>query len=520
VPSTITRVVITGATANIALGDLRTLQAQGFDASNNVVPTAAFTWTTSASNIARLVTNAGSSVDVQGYSAGTATITATETASTRAATAIVTIATSDTLSWDTFTGTNGTALTAHMPDSSQVGGGWTTSGSAAPTLQSGLARVTTAGTASSRIYATQDATLSDVQLSTDWSVRSATAWGGLVLRWTDANNFLFVGYTGSGELAIYEMQGGTWTRRVGAPITAASGTVHQIEVMASGSSLQVLWDGVLTLQTTDSFNQTATRHGLAWANGIDTLSGYDTFRLAGTLAPPPPPPAPSPGPSPAPAPAPGPAPGPVPGPTPCLIATGDPNGPTSPFAPSQFWATVDGATVVLHWTPPTAIAASSYVGEAGSVSGGLDQANSNLGNVLDYTATAVPPNTYYVRMRALVGNTPTAASNEIIVVVGSQPSPCGCGALATPTSLTFGVSGSNVTLLWSYPVSATPPGSFVIEAGSFSGGANLANFDTLSTVKGYFAPGVGPGTYFVRVRAKNACGVSGSSNEIVVKVGP
>src|SRR5207237_2640909 len=161
-----------------------------------VVPTAAFTWTTSASNIARLVTAAGSSINLQGYSAGSATITATETGSTRSANATVTIATSDTLSWDTFTGTNGTALTAHMPDSSQVGGGWTATGSAAPTLQSGLASVTTAGAASSRVYATQDATLSDVQLAADWNVRSATPWGGLVLRWTDANNFLFVGYTG------------------------------------------------------------------------------------------------------------------------------------------------------------------------------------------------------------------------------------------------------------------------------------------------------------------------------------
>ena len=140
--------------------------------------------------------------------------------------------------------------------------------------------------------------------------------------------------------------------------------------------------------------------------------------------------------------------------------------------------------------------------------------------MLDYTATAVPPNTYYVRMRAIVGGVPTAASNEIIVVVGGQPSPCGCGAIAPPAGLSFTVNGSNVTLLWSYPAGSTPPGSFVIEAGSIPGAANLANFDTLSTAKGYFAPGVGPGTYFVRVRAKNACGVSGSSNEIVVKVGP
>jgi hypothetical protein len=59
----------------------------------------------------------------------------------------------------------------------------------------------------------------------------------------------------------------------------------------------------------------------------------------------------------------------------------------------------------------------------------------------------------------------------------------------------------------------------VLEAGSFTGAANLANIDTLSTATSFFAPGVGSGTYFVRVRAKNACGVSAPSNEIVVPVG-
>jgi hypothetical protein len=62
--------------------------------------------------------------------------------------------------------------------------------------------------------------------------------------------------------------------------------------------------------------------------------------------------------------------------------------------------------------------------------------------------------------------------------------------------------------------------SYVIEAGSFQGASNLANFDTLSAGSSFFAPGVGSGTYFVRVRAKNACGVSGASNEVVVRVGP
>jgi hypothetical protein len=154
--------------------------------------------------------------------------------------------------------------------------------------------------------------------------------------------------------------------------------------------------------------------------------------------------------------------------------------------------------------------------EAGSSSGGIDQANANIGNYTSYTASPVPPGTYFVRIRALVDGVPTAASNEIVVNVGRQP--CGCGGVALPpTALSSSVRGSDVTLNWADGVGA--PSSYVIEAGSFQGASNLASIDTLSAANSFFAPGVGSGTYFVRVRSKNACGVSGASNEIVVNVG-
>jgi hypothetical protein len=163
--------------------------------------------------------------------------------------------------------------------------------------------------------------------------------------------------------------------------------------------------------------------------------------------------------------------------------------------------------------------ATSYVIEAGSRSGAIDQANADIGNYTSYTASPVPPGTYYVRIRAIVNGVPTAASNEVVVNVGGQPQqPCGCGAAApSPTGLSFNVNGSDVTLNWSTGGGA--PSSYVIEAGSFSAAANLANIDTLSAATSFFAPGVGSGTYFVRVRARNSCGVSAASNEIVVIVG-
>jgi hypothetical protein len=95
----------------------------------------------------------------------------------------------------------------------------------------------------------------------------------------------------------------------------------------------------------------------------------------------------------------------------------------------------------------------------------------------------------------------------------------GATAPGAPGTLTASVNGSTVTLTWSAPGSGDPVTSYVLEAGSATGLANLANASTGSTATTYVAPGVGVGTYFVRVRAQNAAGVSAVSNEVVVTVG-
>lgn len=96
-------------------------------------------------------------------------------------------------------------------------------------------------------------------------------------------------------------------------------------------------------------------------------------------------------------------------------------------------------------------------------------------------------------------------------------------ALATapgaPNNLAVSSSGNSVTLTWTPPSSGDPVSTYVIEAGSAPGLANLANFSTGNALTIFQAAGVGAGTYYVRVRAKNPCGTSGPSNEVVVVVG-
>lgn len=82
--------------------------------------------------------------------------------------------------------------------------------------------------------------------------------------------------------------------------------------------------------------------------------------------------------------------------------------------------------------------------------------------------------------------------------------------------MTASVAGSTVTLGWS--LARLIGMSFIIEAGSASGLANLANLITGTSALSLVVPGVPAGTYFVRVRGINVCGAGLSSNEVVVNV--
>jgi hypothetical protein len=89
-----------------------------------------------------------------------------------------------------------------------------------------------------------------------------------------------------------------------------------------------------------------------------------------------------------------------------------------------------------------------------------------------------------------------------------------------PTSLTNSVTLDTVRLSWTPAATGGAAQSFVLEAGSTSGQADIAvmalNSPATSTVVG----AVPPGRYHVRVRARNVLGTSGPSPDTVVNVGP
>ena len=203
------------------------------------------------------------------------------------------------------------------------------------------------------------------------------------------------------------------------------------------------------------------------------------------------------------------------------VAYGQLGGPTGPLnaptAPSGLAGAVAGSMVTLYWTAPSSgDPVASYVIEAGSSAGSRDLANFTTGSVAtSYVATSVPAGSYFVRVRATNTGGASTPSNEIVVTVTGSTERLAPGP---PTNLSASVSRATIVLNWTVASSGGVPASYILEAGSTVGAANLANFNTGSAATSFTATDVANGTYFMRVRATNAVGTSAPSNEVVVTV--
>jgi hypothetical protein len=96
----------------------------------------------------------------------------------------------------------------------------------------------------------------------------------------------------------------------------------------------------------------------------------------------------------------------------------------------------------------------------------------------------------------------------------------GGSAPNAPTALTHSVSLDTVSLSWTPATTGGPATSYILEAGSGPGLADIATFVLNSSNTSTVINAVPSGIYHVRVRARNALGISGASPDTVVTVGP
>lgn len=90
-------------------------------------------------------------------------------------------------------------------------------------------------------------------------------------------------------------------------------------------------------------------------------------------------------------------------------------------------------------------------------------------------------------------------------------------APGAPRNLAANVQGNAITFTWSAPATGGAPTSYVVEAGTAQGLANLGSATTTATTVA--VGGVPTGQYFVRVRARNAVGTSVPSADVIATVG-
>jgi hypothetical protein len=185
-----------------------------------------------------------------------------------------------------------------------------------------------------------------------------------------------------------------------------------------------------------------------------------------------------------------------------------------PSAPRSLTGSVHGSAVSLSWTPPVGAPWAGYVVEAGSAPGASDIVQLPLNPTTTTVSSPVPPGRYYVRVRAF--NAQPAAgppSNEVVLTVGAPASPA-----AKPQNFRVSVAGTAVTLSWSPPPAGEVVHDYLLDAGTAPGASNIANSIPLGAGFVVSVPGVPPGTYYVRIRARNALGVSVPSDEAAFTV--
>ncbi len=186
----------------------------------------------------------------------------------------------------------------------------------------------------------------------------------------------------------------------------------------------------------------------------------------------------------------------------------------APAAPTNLRAVTDGFNVQFTWSAPSVAAggaATSYILEAG-VSPGTTIVTIPV-NTTSYLAAAVPPGTFYVRVRGVNAAGTGAPSAEVVLTVTAS----GSSPLEPPTNVVAFMSGGLLTLTWAAPATGGVPTGYVVEAGSATGLANIATVP-VSARSFTFAP-VPNGFYFLRVRARNASGLGAPSVEQMLVVG-
>jgi hypothetical protein len=190
---------------------------------------------------------------------------------------------------------------------------------------------------------------------------------------------------------------------------------------------------------------------------------------------------------------------------------------TSPSALTNLVSQVRGALVTMTWTDPDGCADTAYRVSLSDRPGGPSLLEvPTESNALSGLAG---PGVYYARATAITRHGASAPSNEVRIVVTNGT----CVPPQFTTNLASGVSGSVVQLAWNpdsiseaLAADAVAPLIYVLEVGTGPGLTNLVRTPLGRTT--FMSTPAPSGTYYVRVRPADVCGLGTPSNEVIVQV--
>lgn len=168
---------------------------------------------------------------------------------------------------------------------------------------------------------------------------------------------------------------------------------------------------------------------------------------------------------------------------------------------------IRGSDVTLRWRSAfLGSTPSSYILEGG-LAPGQTVASIRTSGADTFMTLALPPGTFFVRVRGASGTQVGPVSNEVRLTIGSASRP------AAPTSLVATMEGHTLRLQWKPSYEAGIPTSMVLDAtGTLSGRLPLG-------LTSEFVVGPVPsGTYALSVLAANAAGISTPSSTVRIAV--
>jgi hypothetical protein len=185
-----------------------------------------------------------------------------------------------------------------------------------------------------------------------------------------------------------------------------------------------------------------------------------------------------------------------------------------PLAPLALLATVQATAITLQWTEnPLGPVITSYQLQAGTASGLVDIGVIPLAASTRTLAVSAPTGTYFVRLVAVNASGAGAPSNEAVITTGAAV----CTIPAVPQGLQASSAAGTINVQWNAASAGAIPLTYVVQAGSVTGGADRGTFPFPASVTAV-GGGVPSGPYFLRVAAANSCGTSAFSAEVSTTV--